>query len=509
MKITEKAKYILVATSLLAVVAGCSKHERGGGQPLTFSVKQMATNSEWTPLSKADAGFVDGTNVTNIPVGKRFGVFGWHHMSSSSADGEWTGSDEPNFMFNQWVENVAADNASAPVFNYSPVKYWPNQTGVTATSAHIDKISFWAYYPHNGAGISFIDDYSDPYTNASTGQPRINFTVQNNQANQVDLLVAPRQENLVKPAINTEVEFDFHHALSQISFSAKTLSNYADYTFTVKKVEVLYSYNTAVYDIDSATPWANYSNESVTGVVAFEGSIAISDVARAVSTSPLLLIPQNLQHAVNEVSIRVTYDQSSSGSTVTKIETAPMYNASVPKWEEGKKYSYCFSLSVSSGFHLKVEVQDWVFWKGTATYEDNVTVTKQLVWDSETYESITNDVSFTIDGETKSYDVIVLKPGVNLLGTFCFDTPYGGTWYAMLETVNDSNANSIVFSDNNVQIEGLVGGDINIGIKSASPTVSRNQYSRLRFMCRTQGGQVLTVQDATIGGPYIISQHAN
>ena len=46
------------------------------------------------------------------------------------------------YMYNQ----LMVYNSSTEAWDYTPIKYWPNEHGSSATSAHIDKLSFWERY---------------------------------------------------------------------------------------------------------------------------------------------------------------------------------------------------------------------------------------------------------------------------------------------------------------------------------------------------------------------------
>ena len=127
-----------------------------------------------------------------------FGVFAYY-----TGDEEYNSATTPNFMYNQKV------NWNTTVWEYSPVKYWPNNTA--------DKITFMAYSPYldNSASTSNVTSVS---TNGVTGNPYIQFSVVEDPSNHKDLVYA-KVEN--KSKINTyaeDITFSFNHALSRIGF---------------------------------------------------------------------------------------------------------------------------------------------------------------------------------------------------------------------------------------------------------------------------------------------------
>jgi hypothetical protein len=66
-----------------------------------------------------------------------FGVFAYY-----TDDQKFNQFATPNFMYNQQVKYVSS------VWNYTPVKYWPNEFGDAAVSANVDYLSFFAYAPY-------------------------------------------------------------------------------------------------------------------------------------------------------------------------------------------------------------------------------------------------------------------------------------------------------------------------------------------------------------------------
>ena len=72
-------------------------------------------------------------------------------------------------MYNQLVEKKNG------TWQYTPLKYWPNNDS--------DKISFFAYAPHNATGVT-------PSNAIQKGYPSFTYTTPTAEADQVDLLAA-------------------------------------------------------------------------------------------------------------------------------------------------------------------------------------------------------------------------------------------------------------------------------------------------------------------------------
>lgn len=160
-----------------------------------------------------------------IPDGGSMGVYGYYH------DGALWATDavnnQPNFMWNQQATYVAELDA----FSYSPLKYWPNEEG--------DKLSFMAYYPYteetpgNPESPAYPNNASGLKTLMASdgkGLPTFDFTVKDEVASQVDLLVSDLVTDLPQSrdtegdpgtpfndlSIYDKVTFLFHHALSKV-----------------------------------------------------------------------------------------------------------------------------------------------------------------------------------------------------------------------------------------------------------------------------------------------------
>lgn len=163
-------QYLTLVAGMLLLIAGCGKETGPSGlegeQPITFDVAAAGVQTR-SPFE------VDDTKL----IGKSIGVF-------ASYTGKLTYENTtvaPDYMYNQEVKHT-----SASVWEYSPVKYWPN--------ADDEHVSFFAYYPYEAdpkdgnatgiIGMSRSTDYGDPW---------INFRLPAIDA-QVDLLYGQRSQ---------------------------------------------------------------------------------------------------------------------------------------------------------------------------------------------------------------------------------------------------------------------------------------------------------------------------
>lgn len=209
-------------------------------------------------------GSID-TDVLKLAQGSGggFGVFGYYtDHSDYVASG---GSASPvNFMYNQGVFWNSK-------WEYTPVKYWPNETNATngtqgqvdgsaTSSGGPDKLTFFAYAPY--VSSPSYDGVVSPTTygitaltsNATDGDPKVNYAFSDDALNSVDLLwaVAPANQttptvsggdwsnvlagkpyiNLVKPKLTNSpsvgsnpINFSFKHALAKLKLTVQAAND--------------------------------------------------------------------------------------------------------------------------------------------------------------------------------------------------------------------------------------------------------------------------------------------
>ena len=181
----------------------------GEAVPVRFDtyIAQSATSRAATqPLS----------NITDIAslrtVG--FGVFGYYD-DNKSYDSD---KDTPNFMYNQQVAWTTGDKA----WTYSPLKYWPNETGSDESDRRTDRLSFFAYAPYlkGDARLNFS-------ANNAKGDPTVTYTTPNDLGQCLDVLYATKPDgtspytDLTKQNVGQNVTFSFHHTMSRLNFNVR------------------------------------------------------------------------------------------------------------------------------------------------------------------------------------------------------------------------------------------------------------------------------------------------
>lgn len=248
-----KKTMLFAAIAALVLVSGCAKNI---DLAPTATTQHAIGFSHYTPrsLSKANDTFVNGTTLV---AGKTFAVYAW----ATAYDSFLTANPgTPGFMnpaVVTWNDNDAEGAHNA----YAPLRYWP--AGTTP-----DNLSFTAYYPYGGAGITA------PSFDANTVGVYA-FEAQNTSAAMVDFCVAEVVNDQVYGNTNATsgssnkgtVAFTFKHQLAKIQFKFKTDNNDSN---TEVKLTGAKLYNiqtkgtlTATYE-QNATPAVNAAGTTTT-----------------------------------------------------------------------------------------------------------------------------------------------------------------------------------------------------------------------------------------------------
>lgn len=208
-------KVLFLAAAAATVFASCAKtidHTKntGQGDALSFGV--------YVPQTKAGAaGQTTTTSIQRSEAdGGGFGVFAYY-----TNDGNYSSSAKPNFMYNQGVFY----NSSK--WEYSPVKYWPNEYGDAAHSAATDKISFFGYAPYVATASGSYGITAFAPANNAAGDPTVTYVIDPTPSTAVDLCWAVKSDtglpwlNQTKQTVNGTVAFLFKHALARFNVNVR------------------------------------------------------------------------------------------------------------------------------------------------------------------------------------------------------------------------------------------------------------------------------------------------
>lgn len=250
---------ILAAAAALALAA-CAKVEtfQNNAQESALSFSVYAGKAATKAVSATDYSTVTTNSLKASTYG--FGVFGYY---TDAAD--YASNTKANFMYNQQVKYDGSK------WSYSPVKYWPNEHGASATSTDTDKLTFLAYAPFvanfdiaNDKGVSIADNQATAAAategiiamtaNNVAGDASLTFKVPASSEEQIDLLygvmaatyvdvegttigtVGSPLENLTKQKTDGKVEILFKHSLAKIAIDIKEVVDAEDPTTSINPV---------------------------------------------------------------------------------------------------------------------------------------------------------------------------------------------------------------------------------------------------------------------------------
>ena len=261
---------ILLIAAMALGLAACSGDDDptgGGASGVTSTVvtgQVPVAFGAYVDRATTRAGAV-GELTTNGGSGKAslqtegFGVIAFY-----TDDDLYSPIYQPNFMYNTKVTKGTAEGAG---WEYTPVRYWPNETGAGATSDGVDRLSFFAYAPYvpvipetglinsGTGGLNLTSPANDTdieiaenfgivglTRNAAVGDPFVKYNVNLDPARQVDFCwgvangdftssvdglnnqVADGSPflNVMKPKTGDRISFDFRHALAALNVRLDT-----------------------------------------------------------------------------------------------------------------------------------------------------------------------------------------------------------------------------------------------------------------------------------------------
>lgn len=309
-------------------------------------------------------------------------------------------------------------NEGKAAWTYSPLKYWPNNTG--------DKVSFFAYGPYGNTNIKLNTD----------AVSSIDFTVQNNVLKQVDFIYNNQYDNSTincnKPTVSEKVKFQFQHALSRIGFtvaaavdetSVGTVKLDGNSRINVKKVALVNGdatsytegatgpfYEAGTLDMLNGN-WGNLSGTqsfTLAGKEHFYRTVTDKDVENSTNDidvvqlhkfnqsqrllnddSYLMIIPTDISEntdAKTSFKIYIEYDvitEDDDNADVSKITNKILSaNALDVKFEAGKAYNFNLILGMTS---VKFDVDEVVDWDNADSTDEWLPENESAapVWDEE------------------------------------------------------------------------------------------------------------------------------
>lgn len=333
------------------------------------AVASTSCSNEETRVNEPKSDAIEFGTYLGRDAESRASVFTTNDMNTAgfAVFASYTGQENflnqtMNFMYNQ---KVTLDGSA---WKYFPLKYWPNNDG--------DKVSFFAYAPHNVTGADPIDD-----------QAQVNFTVQDAVASQKDLVVADAVTNKTKQDIAGTVDFTFKHMLARVGLNVEAMFDLVNGDVTgkpdsnkdngtkadgtiikVTKVELIGKFDKAgVIDLTTSS-WSGVDSSTAPDVTySWVAANFVSSVADNVTTDKqqlnneanyAMIIPQN----VSGMKVKVTYTVTTTDGNLTSGEsaidneiTSDAFNFN---FEQGKAYMFNLHLGMTS-VKFTASVSDW------------------------------------------------------------------------------------------------------------------------------------------------------
>jgi len=262
-------KKVFLFAAAAAALAACSDNELNVQENVQATADDGAVKfSVYTQRGITRGGGQAG-DLNNKNIGKNgFGVFAYY-----TAGEQYDAKATPNFMYNQQVRCEGTATAGT-LWNYEPVKYWPNEYGDKAISDETDYLTFFAYAPWTNIepttgnivpststtqGAETVE-HQQKYNivsvnkNNATGDPIVKYVVDTDPATSVDLLWGVAAEtagdnyspidgkasltegfpflNLVKPnnPQSDRLQFNLKHALAKVKVTIDYIAD--DFTPT-------------------------------------------------------------------------------------------------------------------------------------------------------------------------------------------------------------------------------------------------------------------------------------
>ena len=366
-------KIILLAVAVTAMVS-CDRNQRmevipqDAGKPIGFSA--------YTGTSATKGLAVENDALTAVGS-EGIGVFAFYQPAANGGEVNFNSRKfaAPDFMYNQQVNC----KTTASKFEYSPLKYWPNNTG--------DQVSFFAYAPYKAdttwEDLGFSTDVNATKMTAS-------FPVYNEKAAMQDYLFATPALNRSKQHVSTTatdadlITFNFKHIMSRIAINigaiVDKMNTNAPEAWTdpntvisVESIEfkgIAESYDWTYTIASSTSAWKENGEQDflLTAKAGdFQNNTSASWTAAGFNTllseedskpGYLFIAPQNLTDAKMVITYKVATTDPSSAANSSTITNVIEKEIGV-NFESGKAYTLNLLIGMKS-VELSAEVTPWV-----------------------------------------------------------------------------------------------------------------------------------------------------
>ena len=301
-------------------------HDRTGWQegtmPIGFTpdVTTQTRGEDLTPLNLAN-----------------FGVLAYFTQGGSFNSSVST----PNFMYNQKIEK------SGGAWTYSPTKFWPTNSN--------DKVSFFAYAPHNVPGITLPAASSASY-------PSFDYQVQNTEAAQTDLLLA--EPKLDKAVTDGTIKFSFKHALTRVVLNVEAGNDFNSVTINSLSIKTKKSGTVAFDHPNTASGWIQWSNiasgtgNDITCTATLSSKNITAGATQKMATFFLLPVAA-AGGTLEDATLTFSYTTIGTMPETKTVTDLPL--TSMDNWKAATSISYKLKIARTA---VTVEVGDIQIWEG-------------------------------------------------------------------------------------------------------------------------------------------------
>ena len=306
-------KVIFLAIAAAAALTACSKSEVVD----TKFNEQISFETYLGRDAQTKAPIINNDNLGNVAVYAYYtGKSGWTDQSKT----------------NLWNGVLLIDKTGTFVSTDATAKYWANPS---------DKYSFFAYAPVNDK-VGTVNDVN----------PTINFAVQPNIPDQVDLLCAtPYFDKMASEFTAGTVSLNLKHALSRITVKAKATGD--NFKFDVKKITLSGNFNVTGTLPLSTGNWATATPATDGSVFTFFNNNSAAYVPPTTDTATDTALPTD--------SYRNYAERTVEGNTVTDnylmiIPTVPAEGATAANATLTVNYSTYYAGQESVEMSKNIEV---------------------------------------------------------------------------------------------------------------------------------------------------------
>ncbi len=347
MKMTIKSIFKLMGVAFISVaMLSCSKNESEPAQTKAIGFNTYTGRA----ISKAGNSLIN-KGTTTLAEGAKFVVYAYNTKNAA-----WAGTVSDVFMNGVTVTYEGGGATDPDKYTYTPMRYWPNDEAN-------NKLSFFAYYPQGGQGI----------TAPTNGWGGYSFTAQTNPKNMVDFclsqVAADQTYTSTNSGTNGVVNMKFYHTLTMVKFKVKTDAAYTGTTITLKSISLAGVKTTGTLTPSNTTAaWTNQDNAVAMDVFP-AGSKVLSTTDVFVPTGTeiddaYLMIPQTLG---DNVVATITYTvKTGDDAEVTNTATVKLNSdATVKAWDMNKNIVYTFVVGLRP-IKFIAEVNDWADVQGAS-----------------------------------------------------------------------------------------------------------------------------------------------